>query len=96
MRIFSGSRYDEMTSNAVESWNNQIKKYWHLPITNMVDSIRVLLMSQMCTRLEENMKWTTMLCPSMEEKVKDTLKETKSWIIKKATCTLKSNVSLHK
>ncbi|KAI8539211.1 hypothetical protein RHMOL_Rhmol09G0163700 [Rhododendron molle] len=53
---FKGKRYGEITSNAAESFNNQILKFRHLPICDMVDKVRVLLMEQMYERKQLSSK----------------------------------------
>ncbi|XP_039131790.1 uncharacterized protein LOC120268452 [Dioscorea cayenensis subsp. rotundata] len=46
--MFKGDRWGEMYSNVVESFNAWIKEARHLPVTNMVDSIRFKLMGMLC------------------------------------------------
>ncbi|KAL7259827.1 hypothetical protein ACSBR1_005653 [Camellia fascicularis] len=48
--FFGDSHYSEMTSNAVESFNSWIRDARHLPITQMIDSIRTQIMQQMAKR----------------------------------------------
>ncbi|KAL7229613.1 hypothetical protein ACSBR2_008174 [Camellia fascicularis] len=47
---FRGKRYGEMSSNAAESFNNWIKEARHLPITRLVDAIRVQILNQKSDR----------------------------------------------
>lgn len=42
--FFRGLRYGQMTSNACESWNAQIREERLLPIVSMIDGIRSKLM----------------------------------------------------
>ncbi|KAL7179081.1 hypothetical protein ACSBR1_042455 [Camellia fascicularis] len=74
-----GKRYGEMSSNAVESYNNWIGGARELPITCMVDMIRVQIMTQLSNRRAESKRWTTKLCPVMEKKLVDSLELAKSW-----------------
>ncbi|XP_038678413.1 uncharacterized protein LOC119979862 [Tripterygium wilfordii] len=71
---FMGKRYSEMSSNAAESFNSQIFEFRSLPITNMIDMIRLKLMNQMSFRREDSYTWTTFLCPSMEKKIQESKK----------------------
>ncbi|KAL7182379.1 hypothetical protein ACSBR1_041147 [Camellia fascicularis] len=77
--FFRGKRYSEMSSNAAESYNNWIGGAHKLPITCMVDMIRVQIMTQLSNRRAESKIWTTKLCPVMETKLVDSLKLAKSW-----------------
>ncbi|XP_028070019.1 uncharacterized protein LOC114272493 [Camellia sinensis] len=47
---FLGDRYGEICSNVAESFNSWIREALHLPITQMVDSIRMKIMDQMSKR----------------------------------------------
>ncbi|XP_028082822.1 uncharacterized protein LOC114284130 [Camellia sinensis] len=77
--FFRGKRYGEMSSNAVESYNNWIGRARELYITCMADMIRVQIMPQLSNRRAKSKKWTTKLCPIMEKKFVDSLKLAKSW-----------------
>ena len=61
--FFPGQRYGEMTSNLAECFNAWIEKERHLPVTQLIDSIRVKLMEQMSFRKETSSKWTQIICP---------------------------------
>uniref|UniRef100_A0A5B7C5E0 Transposase n=1 Tax=Davidia involucrata TaxID=16924 RepID=A0A5B7C5E0_DAVIN len=63
---FKGQRYGEMCSNATESFNSQIRDARHLPVTEMIDMIRVQIMNQMSHRREVCKKWNTFICPDMD------------------------------
>ena len=76
--FFRGKRYGEMSSNAAESYNNWIGGARELPITCMVDMIRVQIMTQLSDRRAESRRWTTKLCPVMEKKLVDSLELAKS------------------
>ncbi|XP_012832642.1 PREDICTED: uncharacterized protein LOC105953518 [Erythranthe guttata] len=82
---FEAGRYGQSTSNAVESWNAQIRRYRHLPITNFIDAIRSLLMVQMCIRHEEGDTWTTAICPNLETIVDSFVNEGRPLTVKKAS-----------
>ncbi|XP_028051169.1 uncharacterized protein LOC114255816 [Camellia sinensis] len=76
--FFKGKRYGEMSSNAAEYYNNWIGGARELPITCMVDMIRVQIMAQLSNRRAESKRWTTKLCPVMEKKLVDSLELAKS------------------
>lgn len=64
--FFDGERYGQMTSNAYESWNAQIRDERLLHIVSMIDGDRVKLMQQMCRRRQLAATWPTKLCMSIE------------------------------
>ncbi|XP_012846363.1 PREDICTED: uncharacterized protein LOC105966351 [Erythranthe guttata] len=80
-----GHRYGQMTSNGCESWNHQIKKQRHLPITSLIDGIRLLLMTQMCKRLCDGNRWTTVLCEKTEKRLNEAVDKGRSWICKRSS-----------
>ncbi|XP_028111003.1 uncharacterized protein LOC114309464 [Camellia sinensis] len=86
--FFRGKRYGEMSSNAAESYNNWIGGARELPITCMVDMIRIQIMTQLSNRRAESKRWTTKLCPIMEKKLVDFLKLAKSWDVIVASDTV--------
>ncbi|KAG5552716.1 hypothetical protein RHGRI_010724 [Rhododendron griersonianum] len=81
---FKGKRYGEMTSNAAESFNNQILKFCHLPKCDLVDKVRVLLMEQMCERKQLSSKWNSSICPVIDKKLVDRFDK----VIQKIECQL--------
>ncbi|XP_012854412.1 PREDICTED: uncharacterized protein LOC105973918 [Erythranthe guttata] len=81
---FEGHRYGELYSNAVESWNGTIKKFRHLPITHLVDSIRGYMMDKICKRSAKARGWTTMLCPKMEKILRTFVEDGRTWTIRKS------------
>ncbi|KAH7850764.1 hypothetical protein Vadar_002666 [Vaccinium darrowii] len=76
---FVGKRYGELTSNLVESFNSWIKKERHLPITQLVDRIRVKLMDQMSDRRDLGLKWETVICPKKDRKLGELFTLSKTW-----------------
>ncbi|KAL7238372.1 hypothetical protein ACSBR2_004469 [Camellia fascicularis] len=58
-----------MCSNAAESFNNWVSEARHLPITRLVDMIRVQIMEQMAGCRVKSMTWLSILCPKMEKLV---------------------------
>ncbi|XP_028103472.1 uncharacterized protein LOC114302619 [Camellia sinensis] len=93
--FFKVKQYGEMPSNAAESYNNWICGACELPITCMVDMIRVQIMTQLSNRRVESKKWTTKLCPIMEKKFVDSLKLAKSWDVIVASDTVLETCSCH-
>ncbi|KAL7160909.1 hypothetical protein ACSBR2_041534 [Camellia fascicularis] len=77
-----------MSSNAAKSYNNWIGGARELPITCIVDMIRVQIMTQLSNRRTESKRWTTKLCPVMEKKLVDSLKLAKSWDVIVASDTV--------
>ncbi|XP_028060861.1 uncharacterized protein LOC114264448 [Camellia sinensis] len=86
--FFRGKRYGDMSSNAAESYNNWIGGTRELPITCMVDMIRVQIMTQLSNRRAESKRWSTKLCPVLEKKLVDSLKLAKSWDVIVASNTV--------
>ncbi|XP_058202649.1 uncharacterized protein LOC131317087 [Rhododendron vialii] len=72
-------RYGELTSNLVECFNNWIRKERRLPITQLVDKIRLKLMDQMCDRRELAAKWKTVICPKWDKKLVELFGLSKTW-----------------
>ncbi|OVA01455.1 hypothetical protein BVC80_509g28 [Macleaya cordata] len=63
---FSGERYEEMCSNVAESFNSWISNERHMPVTSMLDQIRLKMMKMMSERREDSRTWTSYLCPKFE------------------------------
>ncbi|KAI8561157.1 hypothetical protein RHMOL_Rhmol04G0315700 [Rhododendron molle] len=80
--FFPGQRYGEMWSNLAECFNSWIEKERHLPITQLVDRVRIKLMEQMCCRKQIAAKWRQVLCPTMDEALRIAFQESKAWEVK--------------
>ncbi|XP_028066080.1 uncharacterized protein LOC114269020 [Camellia sinensis] len=76
-----GVRYSEMCSNAAESFNSWIREARHLPITQMVDSIRTKIMNQMSKRRRKSAAWPGVLCPKMEARLVKAYNKGRAWIV---------------
>ncbi|KAL7247572.1 hypothetical protein ACSBR2_002481 [Camellia fascicularis] len=74
-----GKRYGEMSSNAAESFNSWIRDACNLPITKMVDKIRVQLMQQMAKRHVTSQTWIGAICPKMESCLEKAFNKGRSW-----------------
>ncbi|KAL7184881.1 hypothetical protein ACSBR2_026932 [Camellia fascicularis] len=83
-----GSRYGEMSSNAVESFNSWIREARHLPITQLVDSIRVKIMRQMAKRRIKAQAWPGVICPKMEARLVKAYSKGRSWLVSQSTDTV--------
>ncbi|KAG5553979.1 hypothetical protein RHGRI_011746 [Rhododendron griersonianum] len=81
---FPGKRYGELTSNLVACFNNWIRKERRLPITQLVDKIRLKLMDQMCDRRELAAKWKTVICPKWDKKLVELFGLSKTWNVVRA------------
>ena len=67
---FKGDRYGIMANGAAESFNNWIKIEREMPVFDMLDTIRLRLMHQMSSRRDAADRWTTLICPNMEIRLK--------------------------
>ncbi|KAL2479640.1 SWIM-type domain-containing protein [Abeliophyllum distichum] len=83
-----GCRYGGMSSNAAESFNAWIVDCRSLPITRMVDMLRIKLMNMFVTRRTNSGKWTGVVCPKMIEKLQGYADESRSWNIKRSFDTI--------
>ena len=77
-----------MTSNMAESYISWIINEHNLPITTMLNQIRVKVMKQMSDRREASRSWKNELCPSVENKLKDKVTESSSWTVTKSADTV--------
>ncbi|KAG5529163.1 hypothetical protein RHGRI_029744 [Rhododendron griersonianum] len=78
---FPGKRYGEMTSNAVESFNNWILEARKLPVLKCVDTIRVQIMTQMCERKQLSRKLNGVLCPEYDAKLREFFNKGRTWTV---------------
>lgn len=78
---FPGKRYGDMSSNAIESFNNWILDARKLPILQCVEQIRLQIMRQMCERKQSAKKWCSVLCPEMDIKWRDRFDKGKTWSV---------------
>ncbi|XP_062113715.1 uncharacterized protein LOC133824757 [Humulus lupulus] len=68
---FLGNRYNIMTSNYTESFNNRTRDARIFPITTFVEFIHFTLQSCFCDRRETSEKTTTTLGPTYEKNLVD-------------------------
>lgn len=75
---FEGQKYGEMYSNVAESFNSWIREGRHLPIMELVDYIRGQIMKMMADRREIANRWNGCLCPEIDNRIANLLKEGRS------------------
>ncbi|KAL7208310.1 hypothetical protein ACSBR1_030130 [Camellia fascicularis] len=75
-----GSRYGEMSSNAVELFNSWIRDARHLPITQIIDSIQTQIMRQMAKRRHKAEAWHGVVCSKMEARLVKMYNKVRSWL----------------
>lgn len=66
---FEGARYNLLTSNFGKLFFNWVSEADELPITQMIDILRVKMMEMIYTRRKESNQWGTRLTPLKEEKL---------------------------
>ncbi|KAL2481259.1 MuDR family transposase [Abeliophyllum distichum] len=71
-----------------ESFNAWIVDCRSLPITRMVDNMRIKLMNMFVTRRTDSGEWTEVVCPKMIEKLQGYTDESRSWNIKRSSDTI--------
>ncbi|KAI8561132.1 hypothetical protein RHMOL_Rhmol04G0313600 [Rhododendron molle] len=81
---FQGHRYGEMSSSAIESFNNWILAARLMPIRNLVEELRSKIMIQMSCRREEASRWVSQICPDMDAKLAKRIDKGRSWRIYKS------------
>ncbi|KAL5727624.1 hypothetical protein ACHQM5_000803 [Ranunculus cassubicifolius] len=93
---FKGKRYGELSSSLAESFNSWILEECHLPITALLDVIRVRIMNMYAMRRKKSLDWTTKLCPELEKELSLRMDVSKSWTAVKASETVYEVTTLHK
>ncbi|KAF9589323.1 hypothetical protein IFM89_022650 [Coptis chinensis] len=81
---FCGAQYGEMCSSLAECFNSWIDKERHLPITAMLDGIRMKMMKMASARRMECKNWKSFLCPKIEAKLLERTGGIDSWIVTKS------------
>ncbi|KAM7260055.1 hypothetical protein ACFE04_015796 [Oxalis oulophora] len=67
--FFPGARYNLMSANIGKEFYSWVSEANELPITQMIDALRVRMMEFIYTRRVESSQWLTKLTPSNEEKL---------------------------
>ncbi|KAI8555514.1 hypothetical protein RHMOL_Rhmol05G0178900 [Rhododendron molle] len=82
---FPGHRYSELSSNLAECFNRWIKDERCLPVTQLVDAIRMKLMEQMSRRKEESLRWKTTVCPTWDKRLTGLFQFSRTWVVRKSS-----------
>ncbi|XP_058102768.1 uncharacterized protein LOC131246545 [Magnolia sinica] len=67
--FFKGLRYDHLSSNVAELFYSWISEECDLSIIHMIDIIRCKMMEMIYARREASSTWSTILTPSMEQRL---------------------------
>ncbi|XP_058102757.1 uncharacterized protein LOC131246542 isoform X1 [Magnolia sinica] len=67
--FFKGLRYDHLSSNVAELFYSWISEECDLSIIHMIDMIRCKMMEMIYARREASSTWSTILTPSMEQRL---------------------------
>ncbi|OVA06109.1 zinc finger protein [Macleaya cordata] len=81
---FKGQRYGEITLELAESFNGWIKFECTLPVTLMVDTIRITMMKMMSERRENCRSWKGLLCPKIEKLIATNFEVERTWDLTKS------------
>ncbi|KAL7258142.1 hypothetical protein ACSBR1_004296 [Camellia fascicularis] len=68
-----------MYSNVAESFNSWIREARHLPITNLVDMIRLQIMNMTSDRRLLSSKWNKVLCHCMDSVLEKAFMDRRIW-----------------
>lgn len=82
---FPGKRYGEMYSNVAECFNNWIDEARELPVTKLVDTIRVKIMKMRTERRAIDSKWKRILTKDIDNKLEVSYNKTRTWVIRSST-----------
>ncbi|KAI8530181.1 hypothetical protein RHMOL_Rhmol11G0035900 [Rhododendron molle] len=65
-----------------EMWSNLAKEERHLPVTQLVDGIRVKMMEKIAERSQLAGKWNFSIYPNMNKELENSFQVSKSWVVK--------------
>lgn len=94
--FFEGCRYGEVASSVAESVNNWVKDEKRMPVSALVNTIRMKLMEVIHKRHKISETMTSRLTPDYENKLKELTDEGNSWIVIPAGDTLFEVVADHR
>ncbi|KAH7839104.1 hypothetical protein Vadar_032991 [Vaccinium darrowii] len=82
---FKGKRYGEMSSSAIESFNNWVPEARRMPVMNLVDCLRSKIMVQMSKTREDSATWISEIGPVMDAKLKKRIEKGRAWRVQKSS-----------
>ncbi|BFG27154.1 hypothetical protein CerSpe_134280 [Prunus speciosa] len=82
---FPGKRYGEVSNALSESFNSWIKEVRRLPIYELIDTIRIKMMEMISRRKLASEKWCSVLCPVIEDELKNLASKGRHWRICRAS-----------
>ncbi|XP_020415494.1 uncharacterized protein LOC109948013 [Prunus persica] len=75
------SRYGEVSNALFESFNSWVKDVSRLPIYEMIDIVKVKMMEMISRRKLASEKWCSVLCPVIEDELKNLAAKGHHWRI---------------
>ncbi|KAH7835659.1 hypothetical protein Vadar_028470 [Vaccinium darrowii] len=82
---FKGKQYGEMSSSAIESFNNWVLEARRMPVMNLIDCLRSKIMVQMSKRREDSATWISEIGPVMDAKLKKRIEKGRAWRVQKSS-----------
>ncbi|XP_008241210.1 PREDICTED: uncharacterized protein LOC103339655 [Prunus mume] len=79
--FFLGKRYGEVSNVLSESFNSWVKDARRLSIYEMIDTIRIKMMEMISRRKLASDKWCSVLCPVIEDELKNLTAKGRHWRI---------------
>jgi zinc finger SWIM domain-containing protein 3 len=70
---FQGNRYGHVCSSLSECFNSWILLERELPITSLIDHLRLKIMNMRSNRRDQSLTWDNVLCPNILESLKETM-----------------------
>ncbi|CAL2265730.1 unnamed protein product [Prunus armeniaca] len=83
--FFPGKRYGEVSNALSESFNSWVKDVRRLPIYEMIDTVRIKMMEMISRRKLASEKWSSVLCPVIEDELKNLAAKGGHWRICRAS-----------
>ncbi|CAL2238331.1 unnamed protein product [Prunus armeniaca] len=83
--FFPGKRYGEVSNVLFESFNSWVKDVRMLPIYEMIDTVRIKMMEMISRRKLASEKWSSVLCPVIEDELKNLAAKGRHWRICRAS-----------
>ncbi|XP_008244396.1 PREDICTED: uncharacterized protein LOC103342537 [Prunus mume] len=83
--FFPGKRYGEVSNALSESFNSWVKDVHRLPIYEMIDTVRIKMMEMISRRKLASEKWSSVMCPVIEDELKNLAAKGRHWRIYRAS-----------